>query len=117
MIDMGQKNFVELSDPMVVGTKADRDRAKRLARLREAMGYRTQRQFATKFLRVEYARYNNAERGHPLGRQLADIIVSKCPGVTGDWLYYGIPDGLSFRMATALGESPIGAGKGKISPD
>lgn len=117
MVATSQDYFVDKSGLVMLRTPKDRARAERLKRLRLVMGYRSQRQFSF-FLGVDYARYNNAERGLPLSRQLAEIIVSRCPGVTGDWLNYGDEGGLSFRVVKALGALPLAdSGKGITSAD
>lgn len=116
MVAMGQRFFVDKFQPVPIGTKEDRARAQRLKQLRAVMGYQSQRQFA-QFLGVEYARYNNAERGLPLSRQMADIIVARCPGAGRNWLYDGDAGDLSVKLARALGELPKGFMKGKTSAD
>jgi hypothetical protein len=83
--------------------------AKRLADLRVAMGKEyenNQYLYATKFLGLDYARYNNWERGLPLPLEPAKKIVEKIPGLTLDWLIRGIPDGLPIHLARKLGVYP-----------
>lgn len=75
----------------------------RLERLRDFMGYGTQTAFAA-FLGVTLSRYNNVARDDaPLSRQLEEILIRKCPGVTGTWLRYGDPSGLPVELARKLG--------------
>lgn len=75
----------------------------RLERLREVMQYGTQTGFSA-FLGVTLSRYNNVARDDaPLSRQLEEILVRKCPGVTGAWLRYGDPSGLPVELARKLG--------------
>lgn len=75
----------------------------RVERLREVMEYDTQTGFAA-FLGVTPTRYNNVARdGAPLSRQLEEILIRKCPGVTGAWLRYGDPSGLPVELARKLG--------------
>jgi transcriptional regulator with XRE-family HTH domain len=79
--------------------------ARRLRELREALGYDRQDKFA-EAIGVEPPRYRNAERGLPLSRQLAQIIVAKFPGVREPWLYRGDPAGLNHEMLQLLGLMP-----------
>jgi len=79
--------------------------AQRLRGLREKLGYETKRAFATK-LGITENRWDNVENGHPLSRQLADIVLSKIKGLTRSYLFDGDPAGLSIDMARRLGELP-----------
>ncbi len=76
----------------------------RLKLLREALGVSTQAKMADE-LGVEFNRYNNVERGKPLGHELAVLICRRFPGVTLDWLYFGKADGLPLELARRLGEA------------
>lgn len=82
--------------------RSDLDRAQRLIDLRKAFSYEQQAAFAI-FLGVSKQRYGFAERGGPLGIEMAQMIVRKLPGVTLDYLYNGKPDGLSLELARRLG--------------
>jgi hypothetical protein len=82
----------------------DSDQAKRARKLREAMGFATSLAF-TQFLGVTNQRGNNVENGQPLGIDLALLVVQKT-GVTLDWLYRGLPDGLTLDLARRLGALP-----------
>ena len=90
-------------DVALAAMKRRSQTAQRLAKLREVMGFDSQRAFAA-YLGVGYERYNNVERGLPLSSQLATIIVRKCPGVTRDWLLDGDASTLAPKMAKALSE-------------
>ena len=79
--------------------------ATRCAHLHEAMGFHghgSQKAFAD-FLGITEDRWGNVERGLPLSKTLAILLVEKCPGVTLDWLLLGKVEGLTLRMARALG--------------
>lgn len=79
----------------------------RLIRLRKAMGYDYHgglKEFAEKRLGVSDDRWGNVERGYPLSKQLARIIVRRCPGVDLNYLWTGDTGGLSVKMAKKLGE-------------
>lgn len=82
--------------------------ADRCIRLRKAMGYDYHggiKAFAD-HLGVSEDRWGNVERGLPLSKQLAFLVVQKCHGVTTEWLWFGGAGGLSLRMAQLLGEVP-----------
>jgi len=70
--------------------------------LREAMGYDSAIAFAA-FLGVSPQRWNNVEVGYPLSRDMAFLLVSKVPGLSLDWLYFGRADGLPLELARRLG--------------
>ena len=79
--------------------------ARRMRRLREALGYKVATKFAVDFVGVSPTRWNNFERGRqPLSRSVAEMLVRKVPGLTSDWLLYGKPDGLSVQLYRQLEE-------------
>lgn len=94
-----------MPDTMVNETVADRVR-----KLRGVLGHENQASMAS-FLGVDFNRYNNVERGKPLGHELAVRICQKVPGVTLDWLYFGKMDGLPFELARRIGEAPAASGR------
>ena len=51
---------------------------------------------------VEYRRWNNYERGHPLSRDMAVLLVRKVLGLTLDWIYLGREDTLPVRLQREL---------------
>jgi hypothetical protein len=74
----------------------------RLTVLREAqMPGGTQTAFALK-LGIELKRWNNFERGSPLPRDAAEIIVKKCPGISYEWLWHGKLDAVPMRLQAEL---------------
>jgi len=79
--------------------------ADRVKRLRAAINLISQQAMAD-YLGVGFNRWNNVERGLPLGLDLAIILCQRVPGLTLDWLYFGKPDGLSLDLARRLGEAP-----------
>lgn len=80
------------------------DVSERLRVLRVMLDKGTQQEMAD-FLGVEFNRYNNVERGHPLGHDLAVRICRKVPGMTLDWLYFDKPDGLPLHLSTRIAEA------------
>jgi transcriptional regulator with XRE-family HTH domain len=99
--------------------------AKRLRALRKVMGYSESQQAFAKFLEISPQRYNNFENGTPLSIDAAKIICRKAQGVTLDWLYRDVPDGLPVKLARDLQAAegslepvpaPDTAKSGKTSP-
>lgn len=80
----------------------------RVKRLRESVGMVSQQAMAN-YIGVSFNRWNNVERGLPLGHDLAVILCQRVPGLTLDWLYFGKPDGLPLDLARRLGEVPSAA--------
>ena len=90
------------------GTKTERfeevpGQIDRLKRLRKAFGYQTSTAFAA-YLDIGYVRWNAFENGAPLSREVAFLLVRKCPGVSLDWLYFGKIEALPLELARRLGE-------------
>jgi transcriptional regulator with XRE-family HTH domain len=86
---------------------ADAPIPQRLRQLRAAEGYETALAFA-RTLGVAPNRYGNIEAGSNLSIEVAQLIVSKVPGVTLDWLYNGKPDGLTVSLRQRLEGSALG---------
>ena len=80
-------------------TYSDEAVAARLRLLRKMSG-QTQTAFAV-FLGIETNRWNNIERGLPLSKEVALLIVRKLPGITLDWLFLGAASGLSVARLPA----------------
>lgn len=63
---------------------------------------------------IEVKRWNNFERGSPLSKEIAILLVQKIPGLTLDWLFLGKEDGLTrtrqLELADAM-KAVAGAGK------
>lgn len=85
------------------------DTGDRIRRLKKALGYDTTTAFAKK-IGVSLARLNGVENGNPLGRDLANRLVQAVPGLTTDWLWYGVEGGLSVALARLLDEVDTKAG-------
>jgi transcriptional regulator with XRE-family HTH domain len=77
----------------------------RVKRLRVAHGLHSQQAMAA-YLGVSFNRWNNVERGLPLGHDLAVVLCQRFPGLTLDWLYFGRSEGVSLDLARRLGEAP-----------
>ena len=85
--------------------------AARLRLLRTVVSGESQTAFAAA-LGIEVKRWNNFERGLPLSKEVAFLLVNKFPDVTLDWLYLGNENGLSVRRQRELVE----AGKATTAP-
>lgn len=84
--------------------------SERLKLLRKVVSGDNQTAFSAR-LGIEVKRWNNFERGSPLSKEVAFLIVKKFPNVTLDWLWLGRTDGLPVRFQRELEE----AGKGNTS--
>jgi hypothetical protein len=56
-------------------------------------------------MKVDPKRWNNYERAYPLPRDMAVHLVRRIPGLTTDWLWLGIEDGLPGRLQRELQEA------------
>ena len=61
-------------------------------------------------LGVSNQRWSNVTRGLPLGMDLTRRLVTRFPGLTTDWLWFGRTDGMTVEMAEALRLADGGAG-------
>ncbi len=66
----------------------------RMRAIRRSSAYPSQAAFAN-FLGISVSRLSNVETGHPIGRQLQDIIVSKMPTIQRSFLMDGNEDALT----------------------
>ena len=78
--------------------------ARRLKVLRQVVAGENQTAFAAR-LGMEMKRWNNFERGYPLSKEIAFLIVQKVPGVTLDWLWLGNESGLPLKLQRELAEA------------
>jgi hypothetical protein len=46
--------------------------------------------------------WSNVGAGHPLSKNVAFLLVAKCPGMTLDWLFLGRTGGLTLDMFKRL---------------
>jgi hypothetical protein len=88
----------------------DSDIAHRLRTLRRVVSGENQTDFALR-VGVEVKRWNNFERGYPLSKEVAFLLVRKVPGLTLDWLWLGNEGGLPVKLQREL----EAAGKGSTS--
>lgn len=85
------------------GTTADRAK-----RIREAMGFNTQKAFAKRY-GFTSNQWNNYERGSPISRKAAQSLARQIPGLTVGWIIENESAGLSLEMARKLGVVPADA--------
>lgn len=85
---------------------------KRLVALRYAISGASQTAFAAR-IGIEVRRWNNFERGSPLSKEVAFLLVQKFPGVSLDWLYLGKIE----TLPLALREDIAAAEKATTSPE
>ena len=95
--------FVGMAAKHPLGKEAPQ--AQRLRRLRIALGFDSQLDFA-QALKIEKSRWNNFENGYPLSRDVARRLVEKFSGITRDYLEDGRTDAMSNAMLRKLGELP-----------
>lgn len=79
--------------------------AERMRRLREAMGYQTNKAFAERY-GFSLSRWNGYERGGPVSRLAAKQLVRQIPGLSTGWIEDGATGDLSTAMARKLGLLP-----------
>jgi transcriptional regulator with XRE-family HTH domain len=85
--------------------KTDTSVGKRMRKLRIALGYKQASTFALSRLGIDANRWTNVERGFPLSKELAFLLVQKIPGLTLKWIYFGRAEtSLSVGLARKLGE-------------
>lgn len=56
-------------------------------------------------MKIDPKRWNNYERAYPLPRDMAVHLVRRVPGLTTDWLWLGIEDGMPGRLQRELAEA------------
>jgi hypothetical protein len=66
----------------------------RIKLLREITSGDSQNHFADK-IGIDMKRWNNFERGYPLPRDVAFLLVDKLPGMSVDWIWFGWTGNLS----------------------
>ena len=72
--------------------------------LRHLVAGDNQTKFAA-MIGLEVKRWNNFERGKPLSKEVAFILVRKIPGLTTDWLWLGNESGLPLKLQRELEEA------------
>lgn len=66
----------------------------RLRLLREIVSGENQVEFAQR-LGIPFKRWSNYERGYPVPRETAFLLMQKFPGVSVEWLWFGMVGNLS----------------------
>ncbi len=84
--------------------------AQRLRRVQERVHrYHSNQGFAHQRLKISGTRWQNMLGGMPLSLPVALKLCQITPGLTLDYLYRGIYDGLPLTLARVLGEDGEGA--------
>ncbi len=77
----------------------------RLAKIREAAGYKEQKAFAARF-GFSMGQWNHWEQGMsipwPQAMKLVESLKNQVPGLTLDWIYRGDPRGLPLETMRRL---------------
>lgn len=71
-----------------------RDYKVRLQLFKEVIAAGSQQQVADA-LEIDMKRWNNYERGYPIPREIAFLIMEKFPGMSAEWLWFGMMGNLS----------------------
>jgi transcriptional regulator with XRE-family HTH domain len=66
----------------------------RLKMLREIVSGENQQDFADR-IGIPFKRWNNYERGYPIPRETAFILMEKFKGVSVEWIWFGMEGNLS----------------------
>lgn len=66
----------------------------RLRLLREIIAGANQTEFAER-LGIEFKRWSNYERGYPVPRETAFLLMEKFPGISVEWIWFGMTGNLS----------------------
>lgn len=69
------------------------DYIRRLKVMRMIISGENQEQFANR-IGIEPKRWNNYEQGYPISREVALMLLHKCPQVSIEWLWLGTKRGL-----------------------
>lgn len=73
----------------------------RLKLLREIVSGENQTEFAER-LGVPFKRWSNYERGYPVPRETAFALMHKFPGISIEWLWFGMTGNLSQYYADKI---------------
>lgn len=75
----------------------------------------TQVQFAAR-LEIPFKRWNHYERGYPLPRETAMLLHERCPGITADWIWYGLEEHLPTGLRKRIKEIERELNRREIGP-
>jgi transcriptional regulator with XRE-family HTH domain len=74
---------------------------RRLRILRQIISGENQQDFADR-LGIGMMRWNNYERGYPVPREVAFILMKKFPGISVEWIWFGMTGNLSEHYAKRI---------------
>lgn len=66
----------------------------RLRILREVISGENQQDFSER-VGIDKKRWNNYERGYPVPREIAFMLMHKFPGISVEWIWFGMTGNLS----------------------
>src|SRR5258705_11069204 len=73
----------------------------RVIAIRTLMYGDSQRTFA-RWLGISISRWNNFEKGFPISRDIATLLVSRIEGLSVDWLWFGLTGNMSKPLLRRL---------------
>ena len=79
------------------------DYQRRLRILRQIISGENQQDFAER-LGIDMKRWNNYERGYPVPREIAFLLMDKFPGISVEWIWFGMTGNLSQHYAKLIAE-------------
>src|SRR5262252_221655 len=74
---------------------------RRLQILREIISGDNQQEFADR-LGIDMKRWNNYERGYPVPREIAFMLMQQFPGISIEWVWFGMTGNLSEHYAKRI---------------
>lgn len=74
---------------------------RRLRLLREIISGENQQDFAAR-LGIPFKRWSNYERGYPVPRETAFLLMAKFPGISVEWVWFGLTGNLSQHYADKI---------------
>ena len=79
------------------------DYQRRLRILRQIISDENQQDFADR-LGIDMKRWNNYERGYPVPREIAFLLMDTFPGISVEWIWFGMTGNLSQHYAKLIAE-------------
>ena len=79
------------------------DYQRRLRILRQIISDENQQDFADR-LGIDMKRWNNYERGYPVPREIAFLLMDTFPGISVEWIWFGMTGNLSQHYAKRIAE-------------
>lgn len=80
------------------------DYQRRLRILRRIISGENQQDFSDR-LGIDMKRWNNYERGYPVPRETAFLLMDKFPGISVEWIWFGMTGNLSSHYVKLIAEA------------